>query len=111
LSDGQSKVRECEQRQPNPVSSHMQVFLQHGPQEGFGPTIHLTATLLSSPTSFIVIIIFFAANFINEVRYMKSIDFRLGQFHDDLIRNGSLPLSIVEWIMLDDRSSIDQALK
>ena len=38
-------------------------------------------------------------------------DFRLGQFHDDLIRNGSLPLSIVEWIMLDDRSSLDQALK
>jgi len=38
-------------------------------------------------------------------------DFRLGQFHDDLIKNGSLPLSIVEWILLDDRSSIDQALK
>ncbi len=38
-------------------------------------------------------------------------DFRLGQFHDDLIKNGSLPLSIVEWIMLDDRSSLDQALK
>jgi uncharacterized protein (DUF885 family) len=38
-------------------------------------------------------------------------DFRLGQFHDDLIRNGSLPLSIVEWILLDDRSSLDQALK
>ncbi|MEK6333820.1 MAG: DUF885 domain-containing protein [Acidobacteriota bacterium] len=38
-------------------------------------------------------------------------DFRLGQFHDDLIKNGSLPLSIVEWIILDDRSSLDQALK
>ena len=38
-------------------------------------------------------------------------DFRLGQFHDDLIRNGSLPLSIIEWILLDDRSSLDQALK
>jgi len=38
-------------------------------------------------------------------------DFRLGQFHDDLIRNGSLPLSIVEWILLDDRSSVDAALK
>jgi hypothetical protein len=38
-------------------------------------------------------------------------DFRLGQFHDDLIRNGSLPLSVVEWILLDDRSSLDQALK
>ncbi len=38
-------------------------------------------------------------------------DFRLGQFHDDLIKNGSLPLSVVEWILLDDRSSLDQALK
>ncbi len=38
-------------------------------------------------------------------------DFRLGQFHDDLIKNGSLPLSIVEWILLDDRSSLDQVLK
>ncbi len=33
------------------------------------------------------------------------------KFHDDLIKNGSLPLSIVEWILLDDRSSLDQALK
>ena len=41
----------------------------------------------------------------------KGKDFRLGQFHDDLIKNGSLPLSIVEWILLDDRSSLDQALK
>ena len=38
-------------------------------------------------------------------------DFRLGQFHDDLIRNGSLPLSVIEWILLDDSSSLDQALK
>src|SRR5258708_22353168 len=38
-------------------------------------------------------------------------DFRLGQFHDDLIKHGSLPLSIVEWILLDDRSSLDQALQ
>ena len=38
-------------------------------------------------------------------------DFRLGQFHDDLIKNGSLPLSVVEWILLDDRSSLDQVLK
>ncbi len=38
-------------------------------------------------------------------------DFRLGQFHDDLIKNGSLPLSIVEWVLLDDSSALDQALK
>jgi uncharacterized protein (DUF885 family) len=38
-------------------------------------------------------------------------DFRLGQFHDDLISNGSIPLSLVEWLLLDDRSSLDQALQ
>jgi len=38
-------------------------------------------------------------------------NFRLGQFHDDLLKNGSLPLSIVEWILLNDSSSLDQALK
>ena len=38
-------------------------------------------------------------------------NFRLGQFHDDLIKNGSLPLSVVEWILLDDRSSLNEALK
>ena len=38
-------------------------------------------------------------------------NFRLGQFHDDLIKNGSLPISVVEWILLDDPSAIQQALK
>ncbi len=35
--------------------------------------------------------------------------FRLGAFHDALLANGSLPLSVVEWLMLDDRSSLDLA--
>ena len=48
---------------------------------------------------------------LGKYRDAKGKDFRLGQFHDDLIKNGSLPLSIVEWILLDDRSSVDQALK
>ncbi len=48
---------------------------------------------------------------LGKYRDAKGKDFRLGQFHDELIKNGSLPLSIVEWIMLDDRSSLDQALK
>src|SRR6266566_2817622 len=48
---------------------------------------------------------------LGKYRDQKGKDFRLGQFHDDLIRNGSLPLSVVEWILLDDRSSLDQALK
>ncbi|HEY8225775.1 MAG TPA: DUF885 domain-containing protein [Pyrinomonadaceae bacterium] len=38
-------------------------------------------------------------------------NFRLGQFHDGLLKNGSLPLSIVEWIILNDSSSLDKALK
>ncbi len=37
--------------------------------------------------------------------------FSLRQFHDDLLRNGSLPLSIESWILLDDRSDLDRALK
>src|SRR5437773_2865519 len=48
---------------------------------------------------------------LGKYRDQKGKDFRLRQFHDDLIKNGSLPLSIVEWILLDDRSSLDQALK
>jgi uncharacterized protein (DUF885 family) len=48
---------------------------------------------------------------LGKYRDKQGANFRLGQFHDDLIKNGSLPLSIVEWIMLDDRSSLDQALR
>lgn len=48
---------------------------------------------------------------LGKYRDKKGKDFQLGEFHDELIRNGSLPLSIVEWIMLDDRSSLEQALK
>jgi len=48
---------------------------------------------------------------LGKYRDKKGKDFRLGQFHDDLIKNGSLPLSIVEWILLDDRSALNQALK
>ncbi len=48
---------------------------------------------------------------LGKYRDKQGAKFRLGQFHDDLIRNGSLPLSIVEWILLDDSSSLDQALR
>lgn len=37
-------------------------------------------------------------------------DFRLGDFHDRLISYGSLPLSIIEWLMFDDDTSVKQAL-
>jgi uncharacterized protein (DUF885 family) len=48
---------------------------------------------------------------LGKYRDKQGANFRLGQFHDDLIKNGSLPLSVVEWILLDDSSALDQALK
>ena len=48
---------------------------------------------------------------LGKYRDKQGANFRLGQFHDDLIKNGSLPLSIVEWVLLDDSSALDQALK
>jgi uncharacterized protein (DUF885 family) len=36
--------------------------------------------------------------------------FRLGAFHDKLISYGTLPLSVIEWLMFDDESSVRQAL-
>jgi uncharacterized protein (DUF885 family) len=50
-------------------------------------------------------------NLLGLYRDKQGKDFRLGQFHDDLIKNGSLPLSVIKWIMLDDPSDVDQALK
>jgi len=35
--------------------------------------------------------------------------FRLGKFHDDLLANGSLPLSVVAWLILDDPSDLEKA--
>jgi uncharacterized protein (DUF885 family) len=48
---------------------------------------------------------------LGKYRDKQGANFRLGQFHDDLLKNGSLPLSIVEWILLDDRTSLDEALR
>jgi len=48
---------------------------------------------------------------LGKYRDKRGASFQLGQFHDELLKNGSLPLSIVEWILLDDRSTLDQALK
>jgi uncharacterized protein (DUF885 family) len=42
-------------------------------------------------------------------RDIKGSAFRLGQFHDDLIANGSLPVSVIEWIILDDPTSLEKA--
>ncbi len=48
---------------------------------------------------------------LGKYRDKQGANFRLGQYHDDLLKNGSMPLSIVEWILLDDRSALDQALR
>lgn len=49
-------------------------------------------------------------NLLGKYRDKMGGDFRLGKFHDDLVKNGSLPLSIVQWILLDDRSAVDEVL-
>ena len=38
-------------------------------------------------------------------------DFRLGAFHDQLLSYGSLPLSIVQWLMLGDSTDVVRALR
>lgn len=48
---------------------------------------------------------------LGKYRDKQGANFRIGQFHDELIKNGSLPLSIIEWIVLDDSSSLDKALR
>ncbi|PYI93816.1 MAG: hypothetical protein DMF03_00255 [Verrucomicrobia bacterium] len=50
-------------------------------------------------------------NLLGKYHDKQGANFRLGQFHDDLIKNGSLPISIIEWILLDDPSSLEAALK
>jgi uncharacterized protein (DUF885 family) len=36
--------------------------------------------------------------------------FRLGAFHDALLASGSLPLSVVEWLLLDEPRPLESAL-
>lgn len=35
-------------------------------------------------------------------------NFRLGQFHDDLLANGSIPISVQQWILLNDPSDLEK---
>ncbi|MEY2573264.1 MAG: hypothetical protein QOJ87_1477, partial [Verrucomicrobiota bacterium] len=67
----------------------------------------------SSPTQKISYIVgkWQIMNLLGRYRDKAGPNFQLGQFHDDLIKNGSLPLSIVEWILLDDPASIDQVTR
>jgi uncharacterized protein (DUF885 family) len=47
---------------------------------------------------------------LGKYRDEKGASFRLGQFHDDLIANGSLPLSVIEWLLLDDPSTLEEVV-
>jgi uncharacterized protein (DUF885 family) len=66
----------------------------------------------SSPTQKISYIIgkWQIMNLLGRYKDRQGENFRLGQFHDDLIKNGSLPVSVVEWILLDDPASLQQAM-
>ena len=50
-------------------------------------------------------------NLLGRYKDRQGENFRLGQFHDDLIKNGSLPVSVIEWILLDDSTALQQATK
>jgi uncharacterized protein (DUF885 family) len=62
----------------------------------------------SSPTQKISYIVgkWQIMNLLGRYRDRMGDQYRLGQFHDDLIANGSLPISVIEWIMLDDPAAI-----
>jgi uncharacterized protein (DUF885 family) len=67
----------------------------------------------SSPTQKISYIIgkWQIMNLLGRYKDRQGENFRLGQFHDDLIKNGSLPVSVIEWILLDDPTAIEKALR
>jgi len=67
----------------------------------------------SSPTQKISYIIgkWQIMNLLGRYKDRQGENFRLGQFHDDLIRNGSLPVSVIEWILLDDPAALQEAMK
>ena len=67
----------------------------------------------SSPTQKISYIIgkWQILNLLGRYKDRQGENFRLGQFHDELIKNGSLPVSVIELILLDDPTSIEKALR
>jgi uncharacterized protein (DUF885 family) len=42
-------------------------------------------------------------------RDRQGADFRLGAFHDQLLSYGSLPVSVIEWLMFDDDTALTHA--
>ena len=67
----------------------------------------------SSPTQKISYIIgkWQIMNLLGRYKDRQGEHFRIGQFHDDLIKNGSLPISVVEWLLLDDPTLLERASK
>ncbi len=67
----------------------------------------------SSPTQKISYIIgkWQIMNLLGRYKDQQGEKFRLGRFHDDLIKNGSLPVSVIEWILLDDPTALKRATK
>ena len=49
-------------------------------------------------------------NLLGRYKDREGENFRLGQFHDDLIKNGSLPVAIIEWILLDDPTTMQKVM-
>jgi uncharacterized protein (DUF885 family) len=49
-------------------------------------------------------------NLLGRYKDRQGDNFRLGQFHDDLIKNGSLPVATIEWILLDDPTSMQKVM-
>jgi len=66
----------------------------------------------SSPTQKISYIIgkWQIMNLLGRYKDRQGENFSLGQFHDDLIKNGSLPVSVIEWILLDDSAAVQKAM-
>src|SRR5215813_1889003 len=50
-------------------------------------------------------------NLLGRYKDRQGQNFRLGQFHDDLIKIGRLPFSVIEWILLDDPTPLQQATR
>ena len=48
---------------------------------------------------------------LGKYRDAEGTSFRLGAFHDKLISYGSLPLSVIEWLMLDDDTTLRKAMQ
>ncbi len=49
-------------------------------------------------------------NLLGRYKDREGDNFRLGQFHDDLIKSGSLPVAIIEWILLDDPTTMQEVM-